>query len=138
LPPRAANHVSAHDFVFASHANGQPLRCLTAIDAFAHEGLAIDVARSIRSGHMIGVLSRSMRVHGAPACLRSDSGLEFVSHAILQWLTNAHIEKAGIDPGKRWQNVLKESLKGECGDACPGVEWFRTRREAQVVIEAWR
>jgi putative transposase len=124
--------------VFASHANGQPLRCLTVIDAFAHEGLAIDVAGSIRSGRMIGVLSRSMRVHGAPVCLRSDSGPEFVSHAILQRLPNAHIETAIIDPGGPWQNGTNESFNGKFRDECLGVEWFRTRREAQVVIAAWR
>ena len=45
--------------------------------------LAIDVAASIRSKRVIEVLARLMRHHGAPAYLRSDSGPEFVSRAIL-------------------------------------------------------
>ena len=138
LPPRAANHVWAYDFVFDTCANGQQLKCLTVVDEFTHESLAIDVAGSIRSRRVIEVLSRLMSVHGAPAYLRSDSGPEFVSHAILQWLTDARIETAFIDPGKPWQNGTNESFNGKFRDECLSVEWFRTRREAQVIIEAWR
>jgi putative transposase len=138
LPPRAANHVWAYDFVFDSCANGQQLKCLTVVDEFTHESLAIDVAGSIRSTRVIDVLTRLMSVHGTPVYLRSDSGPEFVSHAILQWLTDARIETAIIDPGKPWQNGTNESFNGKFRDECLSVEWFRTRREAQVIIEAWR
>ena len=34
LPPRAANHVWAYDFVFDYCANGQQLKCLTVVDEF--------------------------------------------------------------------------------------------------------
>jgi putative transposase len=138
LPPRAANHVWAYDFVFDSCANGQQLKCLTVVDEFTHESLAIDVAGSIRSTRVIDVLTRLMSVHGAPAYLRSDDGPEFVSNAILHWLTDARIETAHIDPGKPWQNGTNESFNGKFRNECLSVEWFRTRREAQVIIEAWR
>ena len=128
----------AYDFVFDSCANGQQLKCLTVVDEFTHECLAIDVAGSIRSARVIDVLTRLMSHHGAPAYLRSDSGPEFVSRAILQWLTDAGIETAIIDPGKPWQNGTNESLNGKFRDECLSIEWFRTRREAQVIIEAWR
>ena len=138
LPPRAANHVWAYDFVFDACANGQQLKCLTVVDEFTHESLAIDVAGSIRSARVIDVLTRLMSVHGAPTHLRSDNGPEFVSHAILKWLTDARIETALIDPGKPWQNGTNESFNGKFRDECLSVEWFRSRREAQVIIEAWR
>ena len=138
LPPRAANHVWAYDFVFDSCANGQQLKCLTIVDEFTHECLAVDVAGSIRSARVIDVLTRLMSVHGAPAYLRSDNGPEFVSNAILHWLTDARIETAHIDPGKPWQNGTNESFNGKFRDECLSVEWFRTRREAQIIIEAWR
>ena len=131
LPPRAANHVWAYDFVFDACANGQQLKCLTVVDEFTHECLAIDVAGSIRSARVIDVLTRLMSVHGAPAYLRSDNGPEFVSHAILQWLTDARIDTAVIDPGKPWQNGTNESFNGKFRDECLSVEWFRTRREAR-------
>lgn len=138
LPPRAANHVWAYDFVFDSCANGQQLKCLTVVDEFTHESLAIDVAGSIRSARVIDVLTRLMSVHGAPVYLRSDSGPEFVSNAILQWLADARIETAIIDPGKPWQNGTNESFNGKFRDECLSVEWFRSREEARVLIEQWR
>ena len=39
----------AYDFVFDACANGQQLKCLTVIDEFTREALAIDVAGSIRT-----------------------------------------------------------------------------------------
>jgi putative transposase len=53
LPASGANHVWAYDFLFDSCANGQSLKCLTVIDEFTRECLAIDVAESIRSGRVI-------------------------------------------------------------------------------------
>lgn len=52
LLPTAANQVWAYDFVFDACANGQQLKCLTVIDEFTRECLAIDVAGSIRSGRV--------------------------------------------------------------------------------------
>ena len=84
---RALDQVWAYDFVFDACANGQQLKCLTVIDEFTRECLAIDVAGSIRSARVIEVLAKLVSVHGAPTYLRSDNGPEFVSRAILQWLT---------------------------------------------------
>jgi putative transposase len=136
LPPRAANHVWA--LLFDACANGQQLKCLTIVDEFTHECLAIDVAGSIRSTRVIEVLERLISIHGAPVYLRSDSGPEFVSQAILKWLSDSRIETAVIDPGKPWQNGTNESFNGKLRDECLSLEWFRTRREAQIVIESWR
>jgi putative transposase len=138
LPPMAANHVWAYDFVFDACANGQSLKCLTIVDEFTHESLAIDVAGSIRSARVIDVLARLISLHGAPAFLRSDNGPEFVSSAILKWLTANRIDTALIDPGKPWQNGTAESFNGKFRDECLSVEWFRTRAEAKVIIEIWR
>jgi hypothetical protein len=51
----------AYDFVFDSCANGQELKCLTVVDEFTHECLAIDVAGSIRSGRVIEVSMEWLR-----------------------------------------------------------------------------
>ena len=138
LPPMAPNHVWAYDFVFDGCANGQNLKCLTVIDEFTRECLAIDAAGSIRSKRVIEVLGRLISAHGAPCYLRSDNGSEFVSHAILEWLASERIETALIDPGKPWQNGMDESFNGKFRDECLSTEWFRSRAEARVVIETWR
>ena len=138
LPATVPNHVWAYDFVFDGCANGQQLKCLTVIDEFTRECLAIDVAGSIRSHRVIEVLARLISAHGTPRHLRSDNGPEFVSHAILEWLANEHIETALIDPGKPWQNGADESFNGKFRDECLSIEWFRNRVEGRVVIESWR
>jgi len=136
--PRAANHVWAYDFVFDACANGQQIKCLTVVDEYTHEALAIDVARTIRSARVIDVLAKLITIHGPPAFLRSDNGPEFVSHAVLNWLEQSNIGTAHIDPGSPWQNGTNESFNGKLRDECLNLEWFRSRREAAVIIEAWR
>jgi putative transposase len=136
--PVSVNHVWAYDFVFDACATGQQLKCLTVVDEFTHECLAIDVAGSIRSARVIEVLARLISMHGAPAVLRSDNGPEFVSNAILKWLLDNGIDTALIDPGKPWQNGTNESFNGKFRDECLNVEWFRNRREAKIIIENWR
>jgi len=138
LRPCWPRHVWAYDFVFDRCANGQQLKCLTVVDEFTHECLAIDVAGSIRSGRVIEVLSRLVSVHGSPKHLRSDNGPEFVSRAVLKWLTALSIDTAHIDPGKPWQNGTNESFNGKFRDECLSMEWFRNRIDAKITIEQFR
>jgi putative transposase len=138
IPPIAANHVWAYDFVFDACANGQQLKCLTVIDEFTRECLAIDVAGSIRSGRVIEVLARLVSLHGAPQYLRSDNGPEFVSRAVLRWLTQSNIGSACIDPGKPWQNGSNESFNGKFRDECLSMQWFKNRIDAKILIEQFR
>ena len=83
-------------------------------------------------------LCRLIREGGEPAVLRSDLSPEFVSKAPLRWAVANRLETALIDPGKPWQNGTNESFNGKFRDECLAMEWFRTRNEAKVVIEAWR
>jgi putative transposase len=138
LPATGPNQVWAYDFVFDACANGQQLKCLTVIDEFTRECLAIEVAGSLRSGKVIEVLSKLIRVRGAPKFLRSDNGPEFVSRAVLRWLQDAGIDTAPIDPGKPWQNGANESFNGKFRDECLGMQWFINRIDAKVAIEGWR
>jgi len=124
--------------VYDACANGQQVKCLTIVDEFTRESLAIDVGGSIRSGRVIEVLSRLVSERGAPQHLRSDNGPEFVSRALLRWAVDESLDIALIDPGKPWQNGTAESFNGKFRDECLSMEWFRNRSEAKVVIEEWR
>jgi putative transposase len=138
LPASTMNQMWAYDFVFDACANGQQLKCLTVVDEYTRECLAIDVAGSIRSSRVIEVLAKLISVHGAPAYLRSDNGPEFVSRAILRWLGSENIETALIDPGKPWQNGLNESFNGKFRDECLAMQWFKNRFDAKILIEEFR
>ena len=94
LPATMANHVWAYDFVFDACANGQQLKCLTLIDEFTRECLAIDVAGSIRSSRVIETLNRLISTRRAPRYLRSDNGPEFVSKAILRQNRQTHSRRS--------------------------------------------
>ncbi len=139
-PQRAdgCQQVWSYDFVFDWCANGQQLKCLTVTDEWTKEGLAIEVDGRIRSHRVIEVLSRLVSERGAPLYQRSENGPEFVSRALLTWIVDQGIATALIDPGKLWQNGATESFNGKFRDECLSLEWFRSRAEAKVLIEAWR
>ena len=101
VPAAGANHVWAYDFVFDTWANGQQLQCLTIIDEWTRECLAIDVAGGIRSARVIEVLAQLVSVHGAPRHRRSDNGPKFVAAAILRWLREAGNEPRSSIPESR-------------------------------------
>ena len=120
-------------FVFDTCADGRTLKCLTVIDEFTRECLAIDVAGGIRSGRVIEVLTQLVSVHGAPRYLRSDNGPEFVARAILRWLQSAQIETAFIDPGSRGRTARTNPSTGSCATStsrCSGSAIAPTRRSA--------
>jgi hypothetical protein len=75
-------------------------------DRRVHEGLAIDVAGSIRSARVIDVPSRIVSERGAPDYLR-DNGPEFVSHALLAWIRSQGIGTALIEPGEWCRGKLQ-------------------------------
>ena len=136
--PVIANKVWSYDFVFDYVATGQQIKCLTVVDEGTRECLAIDVAGSIRSRRVIDTLARLVSERGPPEVLRSDNGPEFVSLALLKWITDEGIRTGLIEPGKPWQNGTCESFNGKFRDECLSVEWFRSREEARVMIGRWR
>jgi len=90
LPPRAPNHVWAYDFVFDGCANCQQLKCLTVIDEFSRECLAIDAAGSIRSKRVIEVLARliARTVHRA-TCVRTTDRSSSAMPSLSGWRASA-------------------------------------------------
>src|SRR5215472_17699804 len=112
--------------------------CLTVTDEWTKEGLAIEVDGRIRSGRVIVVLARLISERGARLYPRTDNGPEFVARALLKSMGDQKIQTALIDPGKPWQNGVAESFNGKLRDECLSLEWFLSRAQAKVVIEAWR
>ena len=80
------DHVWCWDFIFDRTTNGSPLKCLTIVDEYTRECLALKMDRSIKSEDVIDTLAELFAMRGVPKCIRSDNGPEFVSKAILRWL----------------------------------------------------
>jgi putative transposase len=118
-------HVWSYDFLFDSTVKGVRLKMLTIGDEYTRECLAIEVATSITSDRVIGVLKRLFAEHGAPKFLRSDNGPEFVAKALQQWLSGQSAQTHYIAPASPWQNGFRESFHSRFRDECL---WARSLR----------
>jgi len=73
------------DFVADGLANGRRLRCLTLVDDYTRESLAIEVDTSLPDLRMIAVLDRLAESRGLPRSITVDHGPEFESQALDAW-----------------------------------------------------
>jgi putative transposase len=134
----APNHVWCVDFVADRLGHGGRLRMLTVVDEFTRECLAISVKRSQKAVDVQETLAQIAQERGYPCYLRSDNGSEFIEKSLQKWLKEKGIDSIFIDPGSPWQNGKCESFNGKLRTECLNANWFRTLREAKVLIEMWR
>jgi len=73
------------DVVHDSVVNGKRFRCLSVIDIFSRECLAIEVDTSISSNAVIDGLNRLIDTRGKPNTIIVDNGPEFTSQAFHIW-----------------------------------------------------
>ena len=131
------NHVWSYDFVYDQTVDGRSVKCLTVVDEFTREGLAIRVNRSMTSGDVIRVLAELMGRHGKPVCLRSDNGPEFIAKTVQDWLAEQSVGTHYIDPGSPWQNAYCESFNSIFRTTCLDRWAFESLGEARAVIGQW-
>jgi len=132
------NEVWTYDFVEGRTVRGGKLRCLTILDEFTRECLAIHVARSISSRQVTKVLEWLYLTRTVPENLRSDNGPEFIAYAIQSWLHDRNCQTLYIKPGSPWENPFIESFNGTFRADCLDRWIFEDGREAQEIIESYR
>jgi putative transposase len=136
--PVRPNIVWAIDFQFDQTEDAKTLKLLNIIDEFTRECLRIEVARSITSDKLVGVLERLVAERGAPAYLRLDNGPELIARALSDWCRFSGADSVFIDPGCPWQNAWVESFNGRLRDEFLNSCQFSSVFEAQVLLEDWR
>ncbi len=134
----APNHIWTLDFVADRLSHGGRLRMLTVVDEFTRECLTIRVERSLKAKDVQETLDAVIKERGHPCYLRSDNGSEFIEKSLQKWLKGKGIDSIFIRPGSPWENGKCESFNGKLRDECLNAQWFRTLREAKVLIEMWR
>lgn len=134
----APNAVWTYDFVHDWAAQGGQFKCLSVVDEYTRECLALVAARSLPSAEVVRVLGQLVVRYGAPRHLRSDNGPEFIAHRLRRWLAHRGVATAYIDPGKPWQNGVGESFHSRLRDECLDREWFHSLAEARVLLEQYR
>ena len=126
------------DFMSDTLSSGRTFRCLTIVDEFSRECLAIHVAHSIPAVRVIEVLERLREERGLAPLLVTDNGSEFTSRAFDAWAYARGVRIDYIQPGKPVQNCFIESFNGTLRDECLNLHWFLTLEDAKRTIESWR
>jgi putative transposase len=134
----APNERWSLDFVSDTLSNGRTFRCLTVVDEFSREALAVHVAYSIPATGVIEVLEQLREERGLPGVIITDNGSEFTSRAFDAWAYARGVKVDYIQPGKPMQNGFVESFNGSLRDECLNLHWFVTLRDAREKIESWR
>ncbi len=135
---QAPHQVWACDILHDRCGGGQLVRCLSVLDEYTKECLALVVAGRLSAEAVVACLAELAEQYGAPQYLRTDNGPEFTAQRTQRWLALQGIQPALIDPGKPWQNGVVESFHSRLRDECLNREWFASRDEAQIVIEHYR
>lgn len=140
VPPRATSPMEAVtlDFVSDALVSGFKLRCLTVVDEFTRESLAIEVDRSIPGERVVRCLEQIVICYGKPVRLRIDNGPEFRSKAVVEWAVKNGVDLSFIEPGKPTQNAFIESFNGRLRDECLNQNLFFNLEDARRKIHAWR
>ena len=131
------NHVWSYDFVMDQTIDGRTLKCLTVVDEFTRQGLAVHCARSLTATDVVRVLTELIKQHGRPECLRSDNGPEFIAKKVQNWLSERSVGTHYIDPGSPWQNAYCESFNSIVRTTCLNRWAFESVVEARAVIAQW-
>lgn len=137
-PLGRANKRWSLDFVSDTLSNGRTFRCLTVVDEFSRECLAIHVAHSIPAVRVIEVLEQLRTKRGLPEVVITDNGSEFTSRAFDAWAYAREVKINYIQPGKPVQNCYIESVGGTFRDECLNLHWFVSLEDAQRTITAWK
>ena len=93
--PRSAagsNDVCSWDFIFDTTEDGQTIKILSIVDGFSRFCIDLNVNRKISSSKVLEALDLACERYGAPKCIRSDNGPEFVATAVQDWVKSRQID----------------------------------------------
>jgi putative transposase len=113
-------------------------RILAIIDGYAREGLAIMVARKVKTGDAIALLFNLFIFRGILEHVRSDNGPEFTVKVVRKWLARLSVKTLFIEQGSAWENGYNESFKGKLQGELLNRKIFTTLEEAKVSLGQWR
>ena len=134
--PTAPDQAWCLDFVADQLQDGRRFRCLTTVDVFTREIVAIEVGQRLRGEDMVRTLNRTKQEGRTSKLLFCDSGSEFSGQALDLWAYQNGVKIDFSSPGTPTDNAFVESFNGTFRDECLNVHWFETLTEAERLIEA--
>ncbi len=136
--PTAPNLTWSMDFVMDALAIGRRIKCLTCVDDFTKECLAVTVAFGISGVQVMRILDSIALFRGYPATIRTDQGPEFTCRALDQWAFEHCVQLRLIQPGKPTHNGFIESFNGHFRDECLNENGLSDIVHARRIINDWR
>ena len=132
------NQIWTMDFVHDELVNGRKIRCLTLVDKFSREALAIPVNYRLKSQDVVETLNSVRLKRALPEIICVDNGSEFTSLVLEEWAYFNDVKLHFIPPGKPTDNGHIESFNGKLRDECLNMHIFKNIDHAQKEIEKWR
>ena len=126
------------DFVSDQLANGSRFRCLTILDVFTRECIAIEVGRQLKGTDVVAVLNKLRLANRTPTKVFVDNGSEFTSQIMDLWAYHRGVKIEFSRPGKPTDNAFVESFNGTFRDECLNAHWFESLENARMQIDGWR
>ena len=136
--PERPNQRWSMDFIHDQLSSGRRFRCLTIVDDFTRQCLAIHVDTSIGGAAVVNVLQELALTRSLPKIITLDNGPELTGKALHLWARSTGVTLHHIQPGKPMQNAFIESFNGTFRDDCLNQHWFASLAEARLLIEHWR
>lgn len=136
--PERPNERWSMDFIHDQLSSGRRFRCLTIVDDFTRQCLAIHVDTSIGGASVVNVLQELALTRSLPKIITVDNGPELTGKALHLWARSTGVTLHHIQPGKPMQNAFIESFNGTFRDDCLNQHWFASLPEARLLIEHWR
>ena len=136
--PTAPDQAWSIDFVADQLQDGKRFRCLTIVDVFTREGIAIEAGQSLRGEDVVRTFNKLKHEGRTPKLLFCDNGSEFSGQAMDLWAYQNGAKTDFSRPGKPIDNALVRSFNGTFRDECLNVYRFETLAEAKQLIEGRR
>jgi putative transposase len=137
-PARFKNDVWTCDLIFDRTRAGGSLKCLSLVDEYTRECLALVMAPSVSGELVRRALGRVIARRGAPQRLRSDNGGEFINQVLRDWLPRRGAEAIPVAPASPWENGFIESFHSRLRDEFLNCREFESAADAQAQADGWR
>ena len=137
-PARFKNDVWTCDFIVDRTASGGTLKCLSLVDEYTRECLALHIGSSLTGTDVRRVLARVIGRRGAPTRMRSDNGSEFICAVLTRWLPQTGAEAIPVAPGSPWENGYIEAFHSRVRDEFLNGHEFESVSDARGKAAWWR
>ena len=117
--------------------DGRTYRTLHVLDEGNREALAIEIATSLPSVHVVELLAQLVALHGRPEALRCDNGPEFIAEALATWCADAGIWLQHIQPGQPNKNAFIERFNRTYRTEVLNAWAFTSLTDVREVAETW-